>query len=564
MKQNWCVVLLCLALSPSVFADSLSNAHQEGLKVSEGLKNTVLQSIESSEPLDIVRIQSSSPKEFRAHEANYYGGDPSSLGSDAAKFQNEASNFITSSKGARQHFRLDDKTDPIFTRSEKVFDETLYNQSSDGGFSDNFDVHTCVEYLEPKEASCTQTKRVSAHITKGALKYVYRCADTHCNGRRNAGCGCKWWQKVPFGYDCKGTNGKNQCSSEGFTGQRPYMWPGVGLPPPDEYEPDQEIIDSETWEDNCAPLEALSDHGKCVYKSKTCTQGPETRIINGVRVYQSCWQYQYWYECDPQQNQDVDAQGCKALRDKGCFQVGSICHEMKNGTCVCYKQTYHCRKQKKIQSSDGSRLATQMFCQDGACSRSSYAPNQDMLEAISKLQTLKEMQKDLTGNPLHIFGGKEHQCTKSVTNFSDCCSLTGGWGKVVGDHCKPEEKQLGHLKSSGSCHLIGTHCAEKSACICLRKATSYCCFPSKLARIFQQQARQQLRLSWGSADKPDCRGLTVEELSRVDFSKIDTKELFSDIAARFKGEKSKDLQTKTVESIRHSMKQMQTGARHEL
>ena len=554
MKQSLGILLVILGMTRLGLANPMHSASQEGFKSAKEMQQSALHSIESSKLLEIPSFQAASP-----NESSYYDGNPSALNHDAAHFTNDASDFISSSKAKRKHFRFEFEADPIFTRSLKVLDENPQSQSSDGGFSDNIEVHSCIESLEPKEAFCTQTKRVTAHMNKGALKFVYRCADTHCNGRRNPGCACKWWQKVPFGYDCTGTNRKNQCSDEGFTGQRPYMWPGVGTPPPDEYEPDQYIVDSETLEDNCEHLEALSDRGKCVYKSKTCTQGPETRVINGVRVYQSCWQYKYLYACDAEQNA-----GCKALRDRGCFQVGSVCHETKNGNCVSYKQTYHCRNHKTTKSNDLSKLSTQMFCQDGACSSPSYSPNQDMFEAISKLQTLKEMQKDLTGNPLHIFSGKEHKCTKSVTNFSDCCSLEGGWGKVVGDQCKAEEKQLAQLKSSGSCHLIGTHCAEKSAGVCLRKATSYCCFPSKLARIFQQQARQQLRLSWGSADKPDCRGLTVAELSQVDFSKIDTTELFSDIAARFRGEKSKNLQTKSIESIRHNMKQMQNGARHEL
>ena len=58
------------------------------------------------------------------------------------------------------------------------------------------------------------------------------------------------------------------------------------------------------------------------------------------------------------------------------------------------------------------------------------------------------------------------------------------------------------------------------------KGQIYCVFPSKLSRVFQEVARRQLNIDWGTADKPDCRGLTQEEIKKLDFSKLDLSEAF--------------------------------------
>ena len=54
--------------------------------------------------------------------------------------------------------------------------------------------------------------------------------------------------------------------------------------------------------------------------------------------------------------------------------------------------------------------------------------------------------------------------------------------------------------------------------------SSYCCFNSPLSRILQVQIRQQLNLGWGSAEQPDCSGVTPETLQAVDWNRIDLSE----------------------------------------
>ena len=63
----------------------------------------------------------------------------------------------------------------------------------------------------------------------------------------------------------------------------------------------------------------------------------------------------------------------------------------------------------------------------------------------------------------------------------------------------------------------------------MTRKQSYCCFDNTLAAIVQMQGRDQLRLSYGSAEAPDCRGLRIEELQRIDFGQLDFSNFTGDL-----------------------------------
>jgi conjugal transfer mating pair stabilization protein TraN len=170
--------------------------------------------------------------------------------------------------------------------------------------------------------------------------------------------------------------------------------------------------------------------------------------------------------------------------------------------------------------------------------------NRGNYEAITKLSILKEIQNDLTAQAAvnnqkqtipHVFKGDTGKCTTAFGGFSDCCKKGKGWGHSAHlAHCDGDEKILSQKREKSLCVELGPYCAEKKAGICLRKKRSFCCFPSKLARLIHEQGRRQLGMSWGKPKEPNCRGFTVDELSRLDFSKFDMSELYGEILSRLK------------------------------
>jgi len=95
--------------------------------------------------------------------------------------------------------------------------------------------------------------------------------------------------------------------------------------------------------------------------------------------------------------------------------------------------------------------------------------------------------------------------------------------------CDQEDQVLGMKRGQGLCHQVGSWCSSKVLGVCLEKKEGWCCFPSKLGRIVNEQGRPQIGKSWGSAQNPDCSGFTIEELKLLRFDEMDLSEFFNSI-----------------------------------
>ena len=118
-------------------------------------------------------------------------------------------------------------------------------------------------------------------------------------------------------------------------------------------------------------------------------------------------------------------------------------------------------------------------------------------------------------------------------------------------HCSQKEKELGKAKENGTATYVGQYEDDCALGICVKKSKVYCVFPTKLARIIQEQGRQkQLGRHFGSAKHPDCSGITAEELQQIDFSQIDFKEFYEDIAKKQKIEDESKLNQRIQDKMK--------------
>jgi conjugal transfer mating pair stabilization protein TraN len=90
--------------------------------------------------------------------------------------------------------------------------------------------------------------------------------------------------------------------------------------------------------------------------------------------------------------------------------------------------------------------------------------------------------------------------------------------------CEQAEFELGAKRELRACHRVGGYCKSKVLGVCIEKRDSYCCFNTPLARIINEQVRPQLGRDWGEPDAPNCGGLSVTELARVDWSRVNLDE----------------------------------------
>ena len=102
--------------------------------------------------------------------------------------------------------------------------------------------------------------------------------------------------------------------------------------------------------------------------------------------------------------------------------------------------------------------------------------------------------------------------------------------------CRAEDQRVAMMKGERLCKYVGTTCEKRVGGLgCVETAQHYVCFNSRLARIINEQGRPQVGRSWGTADAPDARGFTLEEMQALDFSAMDLTEFVADVVKEAMG-----------------------------
>lgn len=327
-------------------------------------------------------------------------------------------------------------------------------------------------------------------------------------------------------------------------------------------------------------IDTCSTNDSCKLVSETCSD-ESTKIINGVMV-KGCWNTTKKYSC---QTNGSTVSDCRPLLEKGCTQIGSECTSKDaNGTCVSYSQKYQCEKTPARE--EEQTICVDVDCVDGKCLETAAdEKDADFAEAITMMEAAREagvyMEKDYQ-NTLRLFTGEENKCTVKVlagSNIMSCCkqikidassatnnnsgnSATGAFNNnpdsppqqtqgskyqyddMYNDdktmkqlqsqltfgwlECSEGERELGIKRGSSLCTHSRTWCSKKDPVFgsCLEETRAYCCFKSILAKLINRQGRAQLGLSLET-----CEGIKIDELQRLDFSKMDLTEFKNSITA---------------------------------
>lgn len=188
------------------------------------------------------------------------------------------------------------------------------------------------------------------------------------------------------------------------------------------------------------------------------------------------------------------------------------------------------------------------FCLEEECGAADRIPDADFNASVAELSATADASKQFDAHS--IFKGNVQKCSDDAAGFKNCCR-DSGWGLDTNlAHCSGEEKELGKNKQNGLSIYVGSYCSKKILGMCVSHKKSYCTFPSKLARLTQAQGRQgMLGINFGSAKDPNCRGLTPEELQKIDFSKIDFSEYYKDIAEQEQLSNPDEVQNRIQEKI---------------
>ncbi|PXF29821.1 conjugal transfer protein TraN [Pokkaliibacter plantistimulans] len=90
--------------------------------------------------------------------------------------------------------------------------------------------------------------------------------------------------------------------------------------------------------------------------------------------------------------------------------------------------------------------------------------------------------------------------------------------------CEEEEFTMNAKRALKNCSYVGSYCKSKVLGACVEKREAYCCFNSPLSRIVQEQVRPLLGISFGSAESPQCGGIPLDRVAKIDWSKVNLDE----------------------------------------
>ncbi len=307
----------------------------------------------------------------------------------------------------------------------------------------------------------------------------------------------------------------------------------------------------------CEDLEKLHDEGKVEIISETLGAANESRVIEGESITKDYWETTRTYALNTGTFNE-----CDTLQAIGCRYEDSVCEEYINdmaGARICkrYKLTYKCDLVAETKTSYRPDLNVMLPPTQTAVA------NHNMVKALSQMEAMRQISKHMEGNTeaeLRIFRGGSKRCSMNFGgSFKDCCKSDGGTGTKLkmATECTAEEKNLAIARSQKRCVFVGAKQKNQTLGMNVSKEYVYCCFSNKLGLAIQQGARSQLGRNFGSAEAPTCDGLTPDELSSVDFERLDLSETFADIAASAQ-KATRDIQMDLVQ------KQKQFERPHEL
>lgn len=270
------------------------------------------------------------------------------------------------------------------------------------------------------------------------------------------------------------------------------------------------------------PVAAEPGTPQCVRTSSTCTDGPATRMVDGVPVTRACWHYAESFACTAV----AAGSTCGSSPPAGCRQVAAGCTatDPATGLCLSVTDDFECKTADAVFK-PALDCGGSSYCADGSCFSTGYRPDDRFAYAIAQLQARKDAGKDFDTATLKIFVGADRRCDRKAFGIDDCCD-----SRAYITHCADADKTLREQRDQGRCHEVGTYCSNSSFLgLCRTHTTSFCCFSSLLARVVQEQGRLQLGHGWGNADDPACAGMSPEEFAGLDWSRMDLSEFYAQI-----------------------------------
>jgi len=527
-------LIILLFFSSVLFSQSsLQNAKKEGKSFGKKEAQASLKQVQTFTAEDLKPLGSTNEK-FNSEKARVLVENQSIPPSEAIEFLNRED--VWKNSRDRTHL-LDDEyflnhADEIADHSSKNNNQIIHNEIE-------YELKTAIEGGEPYHCHSNRKLKVSLHHQPGEKKIVNVCLGHKSTTKH-------FWKedaedaadKMKLAFAVDPLIKTYQVTIEGGKGLSKYTVKSCWTHIDDSsscqlFSQTETKISNETWEESDDwELENPQDQQwmnspLCTLISKDCIEADSSKVIGGKEIYRKCWLEKLSYLCrheDSGRNSFAKNNSCNLLQKK-CVKESEL-------GCALWELTYQCVKKinRRVKTLDGDIYGLQEDENDLA-----YEHNTSFSHVYTTLNVFEEIKKELEvsesadATKVQIFKGKKFQCSKSIASdlMYDCCfSYKGLAEQLKLSQCTADEIALADIRERGLCHYLGSYEEEFLKLWTSRTEHVFCCFPSKISRVFQEEARKHLGISWGTPEKPNCRGLTSNELSSLDFTRMDLAEAF--------------------------------------
>jgi conjugal transfer mating pair stabilization protein TraN len=182
--------------------------------------------------------------------------------------------------------------------------------------------------------------------------------------------------------------------------------------------PTSTVTTTDQWSDQCP---ALAAGGRCsLSTAAVCTDGPATKVIDGVSVTRDCWEFTRTMRCDG----GAQADACAPLVAAGCTPQGSLCKQSNavSGACEVREDSYSCPVPAQDVTT-ASNCPSNVFCLGGNCFDIAAPNDADFSRSMSLLEAGREAGVYLDTDRMQVFKGEDNRCRDRL--LKNCCYTDG-------------------------------------------------------------------------------------------------------------------------------------------
>lgn len=215
-------------------------------------------------------------------------------------------------------------------------------------------------------------------------------------------------------------------------------------------------------------------------------------------------------------------------------------------------------------------LNDDVACLDGSCIATPADESHDFSEGAVQMGALNGVAEEVRDNQASqgaeaIFKATNITCrvVYKTNRFNFCNQNHDGWGTSQSEkelHKAQRERRAVIAYSDTYCSQFKKRFGKRT---CVEKRQSWCVFQSRLAYLIQVEARRQLGINFGyvggAINNADCRGLTPNEVSAIQFDTPQMQQALNELAEVFKSKKHLPEQTQVASRAEEQVKAQQGG-----